>query len=211
MTKTRVLPLAVVLLAHVACDNDPGKGKSKATVAEAVSVAPPSAPASATYRFSNEDSKLEFVGAKVTRKHDGSFGKFTGAVETPDGKPESSRVTVEVDIASLTADEAKLTGHLKSPDFFDAAKFPAAKFTSTSVTPGGDKGATHTITGNLEMHGVTKSIAFPATLKFAPEAVDASSEFVINRKDFGIVYAGKADDLIKDEVALKLTIHAKKI
>jgi polyisoprenoid-binding protein YceI len=79
------------------------------------------------------------------------------------------------------------------------------------VTPGGDKGATHTITGNLEMHGVTKSISFPATIKFAPEAVDASSEFVINRKDFGIVYAGAADDLIKDEVALKLTIHAKKI
>jgi polyisoprenoid-binding protein YceI len=212
MTKARLLPLAMLLLVHVACDNDPGKGKSKATVAEAVSVAPlPTTPAAAIYRFSNEDSKVEFVGAKVTRKHDGSFGKFSGAIEAPDGKPESSRLSAEIDIASITADEAKLTGHLKSPDFFDVARFPGAKFTSTSVTPGGDKGATHTITGNLEMHGVTKSISFPATVKLTPEAADASAEFVINRKDFGIVYAGMADDLIKDEVAIKLSIHAKKI
>jgi polyisoprenoid-binding protein YceI len=210
MTKTRLLPLAVVLLVHVACDNDPGKDKSKATVAEAVSVAPPSAPAAATYRFSNEDSKLDFVGAKITQKHDGAFGRFRGTIESPDGKPESSRVQVEVDITSLTVEPLKLTTHLKSPDFFDAEKFPSAKFTSTSVTPGGDKGATHTLTGNLEMHGVTKSISFPATIKFAPETVDASAEFVINRKDFGIVYPGAPDDLIKDEVALKLSIHAKK-
>jgi polyisoprenoid-binding protein YceI len=210
MTKALLVPLGVLLLAaHVACDNDPGKDKAKATVAEALSVAP-SAPAVVAYSFSNANSKLEFVGAKVTRKHDGSFGKFMGAIETPDGRPESSQVTVLVEVASLSADQAKLTDHLKSEDFLDVGKFPAAKFVSTSVTPGGEKGATHTITGNLDLHGVTKSITFPATITFAPEAVDASAEFVINRKDFGIVYPGAPDDLIKDEVALKLTIHAKK-
>jgi len=209
MTKALLVPFGVLLLAHVACDNDPGKDKAKATVAEALSVAP-SAPAVVAYRFSNVDSKLEFVGAKVTRKHDGSFGKFMGAIETPDGRPESSQVTVLVEVASLSADQAKLTDHLKSEDFLDVGKFPAAKFVSTSVTPAGEKGATHRIAGNLELHGVTKSITFPATITFTPEAVDATAEFVINRKDFGIVYPGAPDDLIKDEVALKLTIHAKK-
>jgi polyisoprenoid-binding protein YceI len=100
--------------------------------------------------------------------------------------------------------------HLKSPDFFDVAKFPKATFTSTSIKAGGEKGATHTVTGNLELHGVKKSISFPATIKVAGDAVDANASFGINRKDFGVNYPGKADDLVKDEILLTLTIHAQK-
>jgi polyisoprenoid-binding protein YceI len=66
------------------------------------------------------------------------------------------------------------------------------------------------VTGNLELHGVTKSITFPATIKMSADAVDVDAEFAINRKDFGIVYAGKPDDLIKDDVLIKLEIRAKK-
>jgi polyisoprenoid-binding protein YceI len=99
---------------------------------------------------------------------------------------------------------------LKTPDFFDVQKFPTARFVSTAVKPGGQNGATHTITGNLELHGVTKSISFPAMIHMTGDLVHATAEFVINRKDFGIVYPGMPDDLIKDEVAIKLTIIAKK-
>jgi polyisoprenoid-binding protein YceI len=129
---------------------------------------------------------------------------------SPDGKPESSTVSVEIDVTSISAGIEKLTNHLKSADFFDVEKFPKATFVSTSVKPGGEKGATHTVTGNLTMHGVTKSISFPATIRLAPDSAEADAEFAINRKDFGVMYAGKADDLIRDDVLIKLTIRAKK-
>ncbi len=59
---------------------------------------------------------------------------------------------------------------------------------------------------NFELHGVKKSITFPATIQVAPDSVSVTAEFAINRKDFGLVYAGKADDLIRDGVVIKLTI-----
>jgi len=66
------------------------------------------------------------------------------------------------------------------------------------------------VTGNLELHGVTKSITFPATITVQGDTVAVKAEFAINRKDFGIVYPGKPDDLIKDDVLLRLNISAKK-
>jgi polyisoprenoid-binding protein YceI len=195
-----------------ACDNNPAKDKSHASVSEPVAVgsAAPAGATSAKYVFSAADSKVAFTGAKVTRKHEGSFGNFTGTIQVVDGNAEKSTVVVEIDVASLTADDPKLTAHLKSPDLFDATKFPKAKFTSTSIKAGGEKGATHTITGNLELHGVTKSITFPATIKLGADMVDVDAEFAINRKDFGVVYPGMPDDLIKDEILMHLQIHAKK-
>jgi polyisoprenoid-binding protein YceI len=202
---------AALLLVLSACDDDPGKGKAKAGVAAPQDTsAAAAAPADATFAFSNADSKVNYVGAKVSKKHDGSFETFKGTVKGVGNDPTKSTVTVEIDTASVTSDDEKLTTHLKSPDFFDVEKFPKARFTSTAIKAGGDKGASHTVTGNLELHGVTKSITFPATIKMSNDSVDVDAEFSINRKDFGIVYAGMADDLIKDEVLIKLEIRAKK-
>ena len=64
------------------------------------------------------------------------------------------------------------------------------------------------MTGNLELHGVTKSIKFPATVKASGDSVEVDAEFAINRKDFGVVYPGMPDDLIKDDVLLKLHVRA---
>jgi polyisoprenoid-binding protein YceI len=192
-----------------ACDNSPSKDKTQAATAEPVSAA--AAPASAAkYAFSNAGSKIDFVGAKVTGKHEGTFQTFTGVVSLVDNNPEKSSVTTEIDVASLKTDQEKLTGHLKTADLLDAAKYPKATFASTSIKSGGEKGATHTVIGNLQLHGVTKSISFPATVKVSGDAVDIDAEFAINRKDFGIVYPGMPDDLIKDDVLLKLHIHATK-
>lgn len=201
-----------IFLCLAACNADPAKGKSRASVGEAVSVgAPLAVPAGATvYEFSQAGSKLELVAAKVTRTHDGAFGTFSGKVVSSGGSAESSTVTVDVDVASLTTDEVRLTNHLKSADFLDVQQFPKATFVSTSVTAGGEKGATHTVTGNMTMHGVTRSVTFPATIRFTEGGVEADVEFAIDRKDFGIVYPGAPDDLIKDEVLLKLKIRARK-
>jgi polyisoprenoid-binding protein YceI len=212
MKRTLVVTLLAAALCTFAagCNNDPGKDKTKAQVGEAVAVTSAAVKGGVPYAFSSADSKLTFVGAKVTGKHDGSFGTFSGTVDLVDGKPEKSNVTVEVDMASVSADDPKLTGHLKSPDFFDVAKFPKARFVSTAIEPSTEKGATHKITGNLEFHGVTKSIAFPANVRVEGDKVSVDAEFVLNRKDFGVVYAGQADNLIKDEVALKFAVVAKK-
>lgn len=206
--------LPFVFLLATGCNTDPAKDKTKATVAEAVTAAPsaPAPAAAAKYAFSATGSKVEFIGAKVTGKHDGAFGTFNGTIDVVDGKPEKSSVNAEIDTASVTTDAEKLTGHLKSPDFFDVAKFPKARFTSTSIAPltGGPGGATHTVTGNLELHGVTKSISFPAKIQLGADTVDVDAEFALNRKDFGIQYPGAPDDLVKDNVLIKLTLRAGK-
>jgi polyisoprenoid-binding protein YceI len=212
--KTLTLSLATLSLATalVACDNNPTEGATQAAVQEPAQAAEPSTvePSgdSVLYGFSNANSKIEFVGAKVTGKHDGSFGVFTGHVDVVDNALERSTVSVEADAASIRADQEKLTNHLKSPDFFDVAQFPKVRFTSTSIVAGGSDGATHTVTGNLEMHGVTKTITFPATLRLTDNAAEGDASFGINRKDWNIVYPGMPDDLIKDEVLLTLTIRA---
>lgn len=202
------LVLGLTLLSSVACE-DPTRDKPKAGAAAPVETAA-AAPAadSQLLTFSAAGSKIEFVGAKVTGKHDGSFGQFTGNVKLVSGDPTKSQVSVEIDTASITSDNPKLTGHLKSPDFFDVEKFPKARFESTSIKAGGDKGATHTVTGNLELHGEKKSITFPATIKTENGSTSVDAEFSINRKDFGLNYPGKVDDLIRDDVLIKLTIRA---
>ncbi|MBX3210211.1 MAG: YceI family protein [Labilithrix sp.] len=211
----RVTIAGAALLALAACD-DPAKNASKAVTTEATSTAAveaKQAPAASTvtYAFDQANSKVEWVGSKVTAKHEGGFKTFSGTVTLIDQSPEKSKVAVDIETDSLyTPDGEKLVGHLKSADFFDVGKFPKATFASTEVKKGGDKGASHTVTGNLTLHGVTKSITFPATVKTNPNGVDVDAEFAINRKDFGIVYAGKADDLIRDDVVIKLTIRSQK-
>ncbi|HVK64341.1 MAG TPA: YceI family protein, partial [Polyangium sp.] len=113
-----------------------------------------------------------------------------------------------VETASVKTDAGDLDKHLKNADFFDVEKFPKATFTSTEIKAGGTNGATHTITGDLDLHGVKKSITFPVTITIAADAATGTAEFSINRKDFNITIAGKPDDLIRDDVLLKLTLKA---
>ncbi len=156
-----------------------------------------------------ENSKVEFTGSKVTGKHDGGFKAFTGTIDLVNAKPEESNVTVDIDTASVFSDDEKLTGHLKSADFFDVAKFPKAGFTSTKIVPDTAKGAgNYTVTGDFNLHGQTKSITFPAKITVTDADVAVDAEFSINRKDFGIVYAGKTDDLIRDDVVIKLNLKS---
>ena len=209
LTDASTLALVVTLTLAACDDNSSVKGKTRVATAEPVAAT--AAPASATqYTFSNAGSKIDFVGAKVTGKHDGSFLRFTGNVSLVDNSPEKSSVSTEIDVGSLKTDDEKLTAHLKTPDLLDVAKHPKATFASTSIKSGGEKGSSHTVTGNFQLHGVTKSISFPATIKINGDAVDIDADFAINRKDFGIVYPGMPDDLIKDDVLMKLHVRAVK-
>jgi polyisoprenoid-binding protein YceI len=205
-----ILTILFALLLVSACATNPATDQPKAVTSEA-------APASSTspavqgqkYLITPENSKIEFHASKVTGSHKGAFEKFSGTIDF-NGQPEKSKVTITIDTASVTTDTPDLTKHLKTADFFDVAKYPEAKFESTEIKPGGEKGATHTVTGNLTLHGVTKSITFPATIAVTPEAITVESTFAINRKDFGINYAGAADNLIRDDVVLTLHIRGVK-
>lgn len=212
--KNALLVATVLLLA--ACP-DPAKDKPKAVVttpAPAPAAAPKAEVAVApltgavAYPFTQEGSKFGFTGAKVTGKHEGGFNMFGGIIEVVEGDVTKSRVRAEVDVGSLFTDSEKLAGHLKSPDFFDVAQFPQAKFTSSALKP--TEGGKFDVTGDLTLHGVTKTITFPAAITVGADEVTVAADFAINRKDFGIVYPGKPDDLIADNVALKLDLHAKK-
>lgn len=161
-----------------------------------------------TAKVIKEKSSIEWVGAKVTRDHKGKFRDFDGWIEFSAGQP--SRIAFNIDLNSIESDDEKLTGHLKSPDFFDVAKYPQATFVSTAITPaatGAPAGTTHTLRGNLSLHGVTKEVNFPVTARVTPQGVRATSEFSINRHDWGISYKGAADDLIRDNVLIKLDLH----
>lgn len=202
----RLIALAFPLLL-VACAN-PAADKPKAVTSEAAP-APSNAVGGQRFAITPDNSQIAFVGSKVTGSHNGSFEKFGGTIDFA-GQPEKSHVRITINLDSVMTDTPKLTNHLKTADFFDVAKYPIASFESTEIKSGGSAGATHTITGNLELHGVTKSITFPATIGASADAVNVTSTFSINRKDFGINYAGVSDDLIRDEVVLTLKVRGTK-
>lgn len=204
-----VLTIVLSGLMLVAACGNPATNKSQAVVGEATTAGTSQPAGGERYLITPENSKIEFIGSKVTGSHNGSFQKFSGDINYT-GDPTTSRVNVTIDTNSIMSDDPKLTEHLKTADFFDVAQYPEAKFESTEIKPGGDKGASHTITGNLTMHGVTKSVSFPATIAATPDAITVNSNFAINRKDFGINYAGAANDFIRDEVVLTLTIRGTK-
>lgn len=208
MSKTILFaPLAIVLALAAGCE-DPAKGKVKAAAGEAQPAAAGVTPtaSSKTYAFdASSGSKIEWIGSKVTGKHEGGFRDFKGKVEVDPAAPEKGRVEVEIDTTSLYTDSDRLVGHLKTADFFDVANHPKAKFVSTDVKRNGD---TWKVTGNLTLRGTTKSISFPAKVKLG-DGVDVDAEFAIDRKDFGMRYEGKADDLIRDDVVVKLAIRSR--
>lgn len=222
---TKLLYFVLALAVFMAACEDPAANKPKATTtntantsnttnasnSNAANNSTATAPAAkgAELVITPENSKVSFTGSKVTGKHDGGFKKFTGTISLVNNKAEDSGVTVEIDMSSVFTDQEGLTKHLQSGDFFEVAKYPNASFKSTKIEPDPSKGAgNYTVTGDLTLHGVTKSITFPATITITGDVVSVNAEFSINRKDFGIVYTGKADDLIRDDVVIKLELKA---
>jgi polyisoprenoid-binding protein YceI len=187
-------------------------GSSEATPSAAANADPPS-PEGLELAIDRASSSIGFTGAKVTATHDGSFEEFSGEISLDPSSVAASSVSVVIQMASLRIEPERLAAHLATPDFFDVARFPTATFQSTSVREGASaqidgKPATHTVTGTLTLHGVSKEISFPAILTVEETGLSAKSEFVLNRRDFDIVYPGMPDDLIRDEVVIRFDVRA---
>lgn len=195
------LPLLFAACADPA-DSVPAASVSTNSSASATASPSPAAAAKA-YAITPENSKVEFTGSKVTGKHDGGFKQFAGEIHTAGNTVSHAKVTIQTD--SLFSDNDRLTGHLKSPDFFDTAKHPTAVFETTNIS---GTGADAKVTGNLTLHGVTKQITFPANIEVKDDAVTVKADFSIKRFDFDMKYPGKADDLIREDVVLRLDVKA---
>ncbi len=156
------------------------------------------------YPLTGENTKLTFTGTKPGGKHDGGFKTLTGSATVTDADFKTLKLDVEITCDSLYSDDEKLTGHLKSPDFFGVKDNPKASFKSTKVEKT-DTG--FTITGDLTMLGKTKSVTFPASISEKDGVLSLSTSFGIDRTQWGMVYGkGKVDDT----VSLGITVTAKK-
>jgi polyisoprenoid-binding protein YceI len=205
MRITRIQPVVFVLLASlvVACGKVGDAPEAK--TGEAVTI---QEGAGGEFRIDTTRSKIGWKAAKVTAAHDGGFRQFDGTVSV-DGD-DVTGVRLNIQTSSIWSDNEKLTGHLKSPDFFKVEEHPTATFEADRFEPIDSAGLTHMVTGNLQLLGATKAVTFPATITVAGNEVKATGDFIINRKDWGIVYAGAPDDLIRDDVRLLLDITAVK-
>ncbi|MCI3947512.1 YceI-like family protein [Pseudomonas syringae] len=104
------------------------------------------------------DFKISHLGYSFIH---GTFKDWDGTFSFDAAKPEASKINVELKTASLFTNHAERDKHIASKEFLDVAKYPEAKFVSTSVKSTGEK--TADVTGDLTLHGVTKPIVIKAT------------------------------------------------
>lgn len=136
-----------------------------------------------------ENTQIGFVGTHIVEEgpdpdaRSGQFEAFQGTATMTEGM--LSKIAVEIETSSLQTENEKLTGHLKSPDFFDVREHPNASFTSTSIEPAADGEVN--ITGDLTLLGNTKTISFPATVS-TDGGFELNAEFTIDRTEFGMDY-----------------------
>ncbi len=123
----------------------------------------------------------------------GDFTKVSGTVVGDEKNPAGATVQATIDTASIDTREPKRDEHLKSPDFFDVAKYPTITFVSKKVEPAGP--GHWKMTGDLTLHGVTKEVVLDVdgasgAVKDPTGKIRAGAHATtkINRKDFGIVW-----------------------
>jgi polyisoprenoid-binding protein YceI len=151
-----------------------------------------------TYKFDPAHSKIAFQLRHLLGTARGEFHKFSGAIDIDREHPERSTVTTIIQVASIDTKIAKRDQHLRSPDFFDAAKFQEITFRSRAVKQtGADSGD---ITGDLTMHGVTRPITLHVKLAspITGEPLPARTRWQVttdpvHRKDFNLVFSGTTE------------------
>ena len=148
----------------------------------------------------------------------GEFEKTSGTITANGSDPNSVKIDVAIDAASVNTRVDRRDAHLKSPDFLDVGKYPTITFKSTKVEAAGS--GKWKVSGNLTLHGVTKQVVLDVTGP-TPEITDpmgntrvgASATTTISRKDFGLTWNKTLESggvLIGDDVAIQIDIEAVK-
>ena len=198
---TTLLTLSLSLVAHAAHKAKPAVAVSASQLAPAV------------YDIDPMHSSINFeIPHLVISSVEGKFKTFSGKV-TADAKFTNSKIEADVDISSIDTSVTDRDNHLKSPDFFDAAKYPKMTFKSTSIT--GDE-KSFKLNGDLTIKGTTKKVTFSGTYKgavkdaYGNNKIAFVAETKINRQDYGLTWskAVEAGPVVGDEVTITLKIQA---
>jgi polyisoprenoid-binding protein YceI len=172
------------------------------------------APKAKTVAVDAKASKIHWLAKKVTGQHEGTIAITTGSLAVSGTKVSGGTFTIDMksivctDITDAEWNK-KFIGHITTGDFFEVEKFPTSTFVITKVA--GDN-----ITGNLTLHGVTKSITFPAKVAVVGGKVTATASIPVDRTDFGVKYGSKkffdsiGDKAIEDVFTLDITLVAGK-
>jgi polyisoprenoid-binding protein YceI len=211
--RTLLLPLAIAA-AVAACGKQPDPAAAAAAAAEAAA-APAEAPAAeaikpmaGTYQLdpSHTDVLVQWTHFGFSQPS-AQFGISEGTLTWNADDVSKSSVQVTIPVTAIDTFVDKLDEHLKSGDFFDAAKFPTATFKSTSVAAAGPN--KFTVTGDLTIKDVTKPVTLDVTLNGAGEhpmlkkqAIGFSATATIKRTDFGV---GAYAPNVSDDVQLRIT------
>ncbi|MGV3657212.1 MAG: YceI family protein [Chitinophagaceae bacterium] len=221
--KSRNLFLAIGItasaLTFASCSDAP-KGDA-ATVAGVQNAA---AAEGTSITIDSSASTIRFVGNGVGKNHPGIFKITEGAVAVAGNAVTGGQFTIDINSMELEEKgeifETKLRPHLLNADFFDAEKYPAAKFEITKVEPytanGTDTsvvaGANYLVSGNLTLKDATKNITFPAKVDVTGNAVNAIANFDIDRTWWNMSYGNDkslGDKFISPTVNVQLNLQAK--
>ncbi|PJA77017.1 polyisoprenoid-binding protein [bacterium CG_4_9_14_3_um_filter_65_15] len=169
----------------------------------------------AEYSIDNTHSEIGFqVRHLAISKVNGKFASYAGSFNFAPDKPQEWTAEVTIDVASIDTDNTKRDDHLRSPDFFDAEKFPQISFKSTGVTMSDDSEGT--VTGGLTMRGVTKPVTLD--LEFLGAVVDPwgnqragfSLSGTIDRQDWGLSWSQTLETgglVVSDKVKLMIDVE----
>lgn len=183
------------------------------------------------YSVDLNESYVAWEGYKPTGKHDGTVSLLSGKLNFKGDDLVGGEFVMDMNsitVLDLTDEDsnAKLTGHLKSDDFFDVEKYPTARFVITDVeaidasqvAPDKERGdivPTHAISGNLSMKDVTKNITFNAKVsRDGDRFVAETNQFFIDRVVWNVQYGSKTlfanlqDNFINDEMGLNIHLEA---
>lgn len=225
MKKQIFLAFSFAALLFTACKNSGGETVTEATPVDSTAQAPVAGAvdpnATGTYTVDTEASTIQWEGSKATGSgHNGTLKIQSGELNLNQGNITGGKVTIDMNSLNaegLDADgKGKLEGHLKSPDFFDVAKFPTATFTFGSTTPltGDASGASNVVGGELTIKGIAKPIRIPFNYSFSDGKVTVeTSQFSIIRTEWDIKFKSGIlgtvkDEIINDEIKLKIKLVA---
>jgi polyisoprenoid-binding protein YceI len=145
----------------------------------------------------------------------GSFSGLSGVLKLDGTDYTHSTVEASIPAASLTTGDDQRDLHLKSADFFDVEKFPTLTFKSTNIDSTG--GPNYAVTGDLTIHGVTKTVTLtvedvsePSKDPWGNQRIGLSGSTKINRKDFGLAWNSALETggvLVGEEVTITLDVQ----
>jgi polyisoprenoid-binding protein YceI len=166
-----------------------------------------------TYTIDPVHSNAQFTIRHMVSRFTGGFTKVNGTINLDRENMEKSSVVATVDVASLTTANEKRDNHVKSPDFFDVAKYSTMDFKSTSWKKTGED--TYDVTGNLTIKDVTKEVVLKATsLGFGPGMKPGSTmsgwevTTKIKKSDFNLSGPPMLSKVLGDEVTITLNVEA---